>query len=91
MERAYKDSPNTRIKCVVDSCEFWDTGNQCVASVIEVQPPHASDTQETDCTTFQPKEGYEMNMNVAEAIKGVSGRAQNLDANMGVVDQIELQ
>ncbi|EEG78940.1 DUF1540 domain-containing protein [Dethiobacter alkaliphilus] len=56
MERAHKDSsPITRVKCVVDSCEYWDNGNQCLASAIEIQPPQASDTQDTDCATFKPK------------------------------------
>ncbi|MBS4023918.1 MAG: DUF1540 domain-containing protein [Dethiobacter sp.] len=50
-----KDSPITRVKCVVDTCEFYDAGDRCVASSIEIQPPHASDTEETDCATFRPK------------------------------------
>lgn len=50
-----ESSPITRVKCVVDSCEFWESGNHCIASSIEIQPPHAADTQETDCATFRPK------------------------------------
>ncbi|MBZ4686533.1 MAG: hypothetical protein PWQ96_2425 [Clostridia bacterium] len=44
-----------RVKCVVDTCEYWQSGNQCIASSIEIQPPNARNTQETDCATFKPK------------------------------------
>ena len=44
-----------RVKCVVDSCEYWQSGNQCTASSIEIQPPHATDIEETDCATFKVK------------------------------------
>jgi hypothetical protein len=47
-------SPIGRVKCVVDSCYFWDS-NHCQASAIEIQPPDASDTETTDCATFMPK------------------------------------
>lgn len=53
--RVSKSSPISRVKCVVDSCEYWSSGNHCTASTIEVQPPNASDTEETDCATFSPK------------------------------------
>ncbi|MBS4030077.1 MAG: DUF1540 domain-containing protein [Clostridiales bacterium] len=48
--------PISRVKCVVDTCEYWNSGDQCVASVIEVQPMDASDTEDTDCATFRPKD-----------------------------------
>lgn len=48
-------SPIGRVKCVVDTCEFYENGNYCMADTIEIQPPDASDTQETDCATFRPK------------------------------------
>jgi hypothetical protein len=89
MDRAQKESsPITRVKCVVDNCEFWENGNHCLASAIEVQPPHAGDTQETDCATFQPK--YGVAMDGYEAIKGVSGMAQGLNGNMGAADRVEM-
>lgn len=50
-----EDSPINRVKCVVDSCEYWNSGNKCLASMIEIQPPNARDTEETDCATFRPK------------------------------------
>jgi len=47
--------PISRVKCVVDSCEYWASGNHCMADAIEVIPPAASNTQDTDCQTFKPK------------------------------------
>lgn len=43
------------VKCVVNSCHYYGSGDHCMASQIEIQPPNASDTQETDCATFIPK------------------------------------
>ena len=43
------------VKCVVSSCHYYGSGDHCMASTIEIQPPHASDTQDTDCATFIPK------------------------------------
>ena len=45
-------SPNQGIKCVVNTCHYYMSGDHCTAQQIEVQPKNASDTQETDCTTF---------------------------------------
>lgn len=45
-------SPIGRVKCVVDTCEFNENGNYCVAETIEIQPPDSSTTQDTDCATF---------------------------------------
>lgn len=53
--RIGKEDPINRVKCVVDSCEYWENGDHCLASSIEIQPPNASDTEETDCSTFKPK------------------------------------
>ncbi len=44
-----------RVKCAVNSCQYWDSGDHCMASAIEIQPPNAQDTEETDCATFIPK------------------------------------
>lgn len=79
------------VKCVVDSCVHWDQGNICSASAIEVNPPHASNSDETDCNTFEPKDGMGMAMKGEDIIKGMSGEAQNWEANMGIVDKVELE
>jgi hypothetical protein len=49
------DSAISRVKCVVSSCRYYGHGDHCLASHIEIQPPDASDTEETDCATFSPK------------------------------------
>lgn len=49
------NAPIGRVKCVVDSCEYYESGNYCMAEAIEIQPPEASETQDTDCATFKPK------------------------------------
>lgn len=50
-----KEEAISRVKCVVNSCRYWENGDHCLASKIEIQPPDASDTEETDCATFSPK------------------------------------
>lgn len=50
------NNPIGRVKCVVDTCEYYQDGNYCMAEAIEIQPPNAGDTQETDCATFQRKQ-----------------------------------
>lgn len=47
--------PISRVKCVVNTCEYYENGDHCLASEIEIQPPDAGDTEETDCATFCPK------------------------------------
>ena len=43
------------VKCVVDTCRYYAEGNHCHANEIEIQAPHARNTQDTDCATFAPK------------------------------------
>lgn len=49
------DHPNEGIKCVVNTCHYYMSGDYCSAEKIEVQPRNAADTQETDCATFIPQ------------------------------------
>ena len=49
------NNPITRVKCVVNTCHYYASGDHCMAEQIEVQPMNAKDTQETDCATFAPK------------------------------------
>ena len=49
------DRPNQGIKCVVNTCHYYMSGDHCLAEKIEVQPRNASNTQETDCATFIPE------------------------------------
>ncbi|TGE35252.1 DUF1540 domain-containing protein [Desulfosporosinus fructosivorans] len=47
--------PNEGIKCVVNTCHYYMSGDHCTAEMIEVQPKNAHSTQETDCATFMPE------------------------------------
>jgi hypothetical protein len=49
------DNPNPGIKCVVNTCYYYASGDHCAASMIEVQPRNASNTEETDCATFMSR------------------------------------
>ncbi|MDK2800361.1 MAG: hypothetical protein PWQ70_1980 [Clostridiales bacterium] len=49
------NQPNTGIKCVVNTCYYYMSGDHCAADKIEVQPRNASKSQETDCATFMPQ------------------------------------
>lgn len=46
------DHPNPGIKCVVNTCTYYMSGDHCSAEKIEIQPRNASNTEETDCATF---------------------------------------
>ena len=49
-------SPINRVKCVVDSCAYHQTGDHCLAENIEVQHRHANTSGQTGCATFAPKD-----------------------------------
>ena len=44
------------LKCTVDTCHFWSSGNHCSASEIEVNHTndHAHTSDDTVCKTFRP-------------------------------------
>jgi len=44
--------PNEGIKCLVNTCYYYMDGDRCSAEKIEVTPRNASDSEETDCSTF---------------------------------------
>ncbi|EOD01599.1 DUF1540 domain-containing protein [Caldisalinibacter kiritimatiensis] len=46
-----------RVKCTVNTCQYYAEGDYCTAPSIEIQPRNAKDTQETDCATFRPYQG----------------------------------
>lgn len=48
------DQPNGGIKCVVNTCNYYMSGDHCSAERIEVQPKNASTSNQTDCATFMP-------------------------------------
>jgi hypothetical protein len=43
------------VECYVNNCKFWDSGNYCNATAIEVNGTNASKTADTDCNTFESK------------------------------------
>ncbi|MDF2842377.1 MAG: hypothetical protein K0R00_803 [Herbinix sp.] len=49
------DKPNEGIKCVVNTCEYYVSGDHCYAEKIEVAPRNARESEQTDCTTFVSK------------------------------------
>jgi hypothetical protein len=52
------DKPNEGIKCVVNTCEYYMTGDHCTAEKIVVEPRNATDSDDTDCATFAPKNSF---------------------------------
>lgn len=46
--------PNGGIKCMVNTCSYYMSGDHCSADKIEVQHRNAHTSQETDCATFMP-------------------------------------
>jgi hypothetical protein len=50
------DKPNEGIKCIVSSCEYYMNGDHCSAEKIQVEPRHASTSNDTDCATFAPQD-----------------------------------
>ncbi|MBU5310564.1 DUF1540 domain-containing protein [Tissierella carlieri] len=42
------------VKCVVNTCHYYENGDLCTAGKIEIRPRNASSSEETDCATFQP-------------------------------------
>lgn len=55
MKAEKMNTPNQGIKCVVNSCHYYMSGDHCSAQQIEVQPKNASTSHETDCATFTPE------------------------------------
>ncbi|SEM69933.1 DUF1540 domain-containing protein [Lihuaxuella thermophila] len=47
------------VMCEVNSCTYWGQGNLCRADeiyVVNKYEKQASDSEETDCKTFKPKQ-----------------------------------
>lgn len=52
------DKPNEGIRCVVNTCEYYMNGDHCAAQQIQVEPRNASNSDQTDCTTFTKKDSF---------------------------------
>ncbi|HHV72035.1 MAG TPA: DUF1540 domain-containing protein [Clostridia bacterium] len=55
MKAKKMSQPNQGVKCVVNTCHYYMSGDYCTAEKIEIQPRNARDSQETDCATFIPE------------------------------------
>lgn len=54
--QVHKESKSiSGVKCVVNDCYFWGSGDCCMASMIHIEPRDASTSSDTDCATFRPK------------------------------------
>lgn len=51
------NQPLDGVKCVVNTCHYYVSGDHCSAAKIEIQPRNATSTEETDCVTFRPDNG----------------------------------
>ena len=49
------DKPNDGVRCIVNTCEYYMNGDHCAAEKISVEPRNAPHSDETDCSTFEPK------------------------------------
>ncbi|MGE5472946.1 MAG: DUF1540 domain-containing protein [Ignavibacteriales bacterium] len=56
MKVARTNHPINRVKCVVNTCEYHQPGDNCLAENIEVRPKDAKSNKETDCATFTAKD-----------------------------------
>jgi hypothetical protein len=45
--------PNSGIRCEVNTCEYYKSGDYCLAERIDVLHKNASTSQDTDCGTFK--------------------------------------
>jgi hypothetical protein len=54
VEKASQPLPG--VMCIVNSCHYYSSGDQCLASKIHIQPQNAGSVQETDCATFTHKQ-----------------------------------
>ena len=43
---------NDGVKCLVNTCYYYGSGDHCHAEKIEIQSRNASTTEMTDCSTF---------------------------------------
>lgn len=51
-----KAQPNNSIKCLVNTCDYYGSGDHCYANEIEIKTNvQANTTEMTDCATFVAK------------------------------------
>ena len=52
---AYQVHPS--VACTVSSCEYWGEGAICVAKAIEITGRDSNECQDTNCQTFEKRQG----------------------------------
>lgn len=52
MDTHHTNDPLNGVRCVVNTCRYYDNGDHCTASQIEIQSPNARTSNQTDCATF---------------------------------------
>jgi hypothetical protein len=57
MRATKMNHPNDGIRCVVNTCSYYLSGDHCSADKIEVQARDASTSNQTDCATFTLESG----------------------------------
>ncbi|MDR3552986.1 MAG: DUF1540 domain-containing protein [Clostridia bacterium] len=62
--REKMSTPNKGVRCVVDSCHYYMSGDRCGAEYIEIRPKDAETCEETDCATFCLDEQEENNPDI---------------------------
>jgi len=55
MKATKMNQPNAGVKCVVNTCHYYMSGDHCSADRIEVKPRNAGSSDDTDCATFTPQ------------------------------------
>ncbi len=55
MKTEKMNQANPGIRCVVQSCTFYMSGDQCCAACIEVSPKNATSAKQTECSSFEKK------------------------------------
>ena len=54
MQANKMDKPNEGIKCSVNTCYYYMSGDHCCAQQIQVEPRNSTSSEQTDCATFYP-------------------------------------
>ncbi len=51
----HTNNQSPQVRCVVNTCKYYATGDYCSAKAINIEPRNASTTEMTDCATFERK------------------------------------
>ncbi|GEM_PF-1856012 len=58
MERVKRiNAPVGRVKCYVEYCKYYATGDLCMAQNIEIRPSGGGNSKAVNCATFNENNG----------------------------------